>query len=414
VIVGAGAAGIGAGLALRARGIPFLILEAADRIGGRAYTDKTTLPHRWDQGCAWLHCADVNPLVAWADRVGAEYETYDRVGRSRIWSKGLWLDHRARDRAQAQITEAIEAVYAAAREGRDVPIADLFGQDRKCSAMARYVLKLLASEDPEGVSTLGYADYHDTEVNWLMVSGYGDLIDRMAAGLPIRRGTEVTAIAERPGGVSIHTVAGPIAARAAIVTASTSVLLSGRLTLPLGAPQDLLALMQDVPCGAYEKVALALTRLPFDTDGEGFVSVEPAGGGEPLGFQIGPARQPVLIAHLAGSTARALRCAGAAEMTAYAMERLTLAFGSDVRKLVVASAVTDWLNNPFVQGAYSHTRPGTAPNRHKMIALDTGPVVFAGEAFSRGWQATAHGAFQSGQDAAARLAVTLDPRDRYS
>lgn len=36
VIVGAGAAGIAAGLELTARGIPFVILEAQHRIGGRA------------------------------------------------------------------------------------------------------------------------------------------------------------------------------------------------------------------------------------------------------------------------------------------------------------------------------------------------------------------------------------------
>ena len=46
VIVGAGAAGIGAGLELQARGVPFVILEAANRIGGRAFTDTASLPGR--------------------------------------------------------------------------------------------------------------------------------------------------------------------------------------------------------------------------------------------------------------------------------------------------------------------------------------------------------------------------------
>jgi len=41
IIIGAGAAGIGAGLELQALGIPFVIIEASNRIGGRAYTDKT-------------------------------------------------------------------------------------------------------------------------------------------------------------------------------------------------------------------------------------------------------------------------------------------------------------------------------------------------------------------------------------
>ena len=42
VIIGAGAAGISAGLTLQKLGIPFVILEASERVGGRAYTDKTS------------------------------------------------------------------------------------------------------------------------------------------------------------------------------------------------------------------------------------------------------------------------------------------------------------------------------------------------------------------------------------
>ena len=40
VVVGAGAAGIGAGLELRDRGLSFVILEAAGRVGGRGFTDR--------------------------------------------------------------------------------------------------------------------------------------------------------------------------------------------------------------------------------------------------------------------------------------------------------------------------------------------------------------------------------------
>jgi monoamine oxidase len=39
-----------------------------------------------------------------------------------------------------------------------------------------------------------------------------------------------------------------------------------------------------------------------------------------------------------------------------------------------------------------------------MIEADTGNVAFAGEAFSKQWEATAHGAWASGRDVAGRLA----------
>jgi monoamine oxidase len=66
--------------------------------------------------------------------------------------------------------------------------------------------------------------------------------------------------------------------------------------------------------------------------------------------------------------------------------------------------MTSWQTNPLVQGGYSFTRPGHGEMRRKMMAADTGNIAFAGEAFSRGWYATAHGAYQSGRDAASRLA----------
>ena len=51
VVVGAGAAGIGAGLALTRLGISHVILEAKHRVGGRAYSETSSLGHLWDHGC---------------------------------------------------------------------------------------------------------------------------------------------------------------------------------------------------------------------------------------------------------------------------------------------------------------------------------------------------------------------------
>ena len=45
LVVGAGVAGIAAARTLRARGVSCLVLEATDRIGGRAYTDATGFDH---------------------------------------------------------------------------------------------------------------------------------------------------------------------------------------------------------------------------------------------------------------------------------------------------------------------------------------------------------------------------------
>ena len=72
-VIGAGAAGLAAGLALQAAGKNFIVLEARDRIGGRAYTDTTTLGLPFDCGAHWLHAASQNPFTTIADRLGFAY-----------------------------------------------------------------------------------------------------------------------------------------------------------------------------------------------------------------------------------------------------------------------------------------------------------------------------------------------------
>ena len=55
IIVGAGSAGIAAGCAARARGLSVLLLEARDRLGGRAHTSDCGTAYALDLGCKWLH-----------------------------------------------------------------------------------------------------------------------------------------------------------------------------------------------------------------------------------------------------------------------------------------------------------------------------------------------------------------------
>src|SRR5579883_2969506 len=68
-VIGAGTAGIAAARRLTDAGVPCLLVEARDRLGGRAYTVNHG-GHGIDLGCGWLHSAATNPLVAIAEAQG--------------------------------------------------------------------------------------------------------------------------------------------------------------------------------------------------------------------------------------------------------------------------------------------------------------------------------------------------------
>ncbi|RKF16406.1 FAD-binding protein [Roseovarius spongiae] len=405
VIVGAGAAGVGAGLKLQERGVSFVILEAAQRIGGRAFTDTASLSAPWDQGCHWLHCARENPLVGWADRLGAHYARQTPDGRYAAWHEGAFLDGAALAAADAAITRAFTAVEAAGIAGRDAPIPEVLPDLGRWAGEANCLLALMAGDEPRDVSAAAYADYADTEVNWPVLSGYGDLIGRMAAGLPIRTDVPVSRIEQTATGARIETPEGRIDAKGAIVTASTNVLRAGGIAFGPGPAQEFVERLEQIPCGAYEKAAFTLRALPAELEDALFCSIEPGDGEPVVSVQImkhGP--EPMLIVHVAGDVARDLAGAGRAATIDFARGHLARAFGAEVLHAITGSAATGWTCDPLILGSYSHARPGAAQLRRDLIDADTGCVAFAGEALSRQWQATAHGAWASGQDVAARLA----------
>ncbi|MEM7238304.1 MAG: FAD-dependent oxidoreductase, partial [Pseudomonadota bacterium] len=398
VVIGAGAAGVGAGIELRERGVDCLILDGANRVGGRAFTDTRSLPRAWDHGCHWFHSADVNPLVPWADRLGTTYAREVWGDSMMIWTEGVWEGSEAVDEAEDALDAVYDAVEAAAG---DPAMSEVMPDGGRWARGIRCVIQQLHSVDPEQISCIGSNDYSDTDVNWPVLSGYGDLIARMAKDLPIRLECPVTGVAETAAGVRVETASGPIDAKSAIVTASTNVLRSGAITIGPGPARDLLDLIETVPCGSYEKVAVALKTPLVDGADKRFCEINPGPSGPVVDFQIVPGDAPMMIAHLAGGMVRGL---DADARTAIVLERLEMAFGSRARDQILATATTEWETNPLIRGAYSCSVPGSGQKRHEMIAADTGRIAFAGEAFSLKWQATAHGAYQSGRDVASRMA----------
>src|SRR4249920_3407335 len=75
VVIGAGAAGIAAARRLRGKRWSVVLIEARDRIGGRAWTYRAG-DLALDLGCGWLHSADQNEWAALAPALGFAVDDY--------------------------------------------------------------------------------------------------------------------------------------------------------------------------------------------------------------------------------------------------------------------------------------------------------------------------------------------------
>ena len=93
-IIGAGAAGLAAANALRNSGLSVFVLEARDRIGGRAHTIVPAPGIIFDLGCGWLHSADRNSFVPIANQLGFEIDKTRPPWREQTFDKGFPLAER--------------------------------------------------------------------------------------------------------------------------------------------------------------------------------------------------------------------------------------------------------------------------------------------------------------------------------
>src|SRR5215471_634111 len=120
-IIGAGAAGLGAAHALKDSGLSVIVLEARDRVGGRAWTVQASPEVTFDVGCGWLHSADKNSFVPIAKQLNFEINTDLPPWSDRAFGDAFPEVER-KDFVRA-IDEFYERVSEGAGEGEDAPAA---------------------------------------------------------------------------------------------------------------------------------------------------------------------------------------------------------------------------------------------------------------------------------------------------
>lgn len=359
VVVGAGLSGLTAARRLARAGAGVLVLEARNRVGGRAWRiDVGGLP--FDAGCELLWARHVRLLALagelgvavvggreWSGHAGpatpllealreeiailaaridpAHPEDLDGAGALDAQTLGGWLEERGAD--AATLTEA-ETTYAVASS--TVPIGEM--------SLLAYAAKVAAGASPD-------------EPALSLAGGPSALVEGLAADLDMRLEVEIVGVEQDDGrGVSVALRDGRrIRARRAI------------LAVPLTRQREVLF---DPPLPAHRRSAHAEARYG-DVVKAGFAFDE-APNRElpeltPAGFLYRPDPALPLLALFAGS--------GAARRAS------AFSFGDRAPR---AAAAVDWTSEPFTQGSYLILGPGHLTSWGRRLAEPHGRVHFAG------------------------------------
>lgn len=403
VIVGAGCAGLGAAKRLRDAGLSFRVVEAMDRIGGRAWTTTTDFGVPFDIGCAWLHAADRNPFFPEAQAAGWTLHHHD-MGLDHLW----FGKRRATPEEMGRVSAADAALQACleAHDGPDDRLSSLIADCHCLRANSTFSGPMDFGADDDEISIADYQAAADLDPNYFTKEGYGALIHRWGADVPVTTGCPVRRIRWDGPGVEVETARGTIRAKAAIVTVSTGVLAFEEIAFTPDLPAGHQEAIFDLPMGLLTKVPLQIegTRLglmPFDD-----VLVERHARHD-LYFLAFPFDLDLLVGFVGGDFAWEMEAAGRAAAVDFVTDRLAGIFGSDIRRAVRHGTMTNWGAERYVRGGYAAARPGKAGARATLAEPVGERIWFAGEALAGGLKQTAAGARLSGEAVAGQVALRL-------
>ena len=412
LIVGAGAAGLGAARRAKELGIDYLVLEASHRSGGRGLTeylpaaDRTESPSQnipVDLGCHWLHCGSKNPLTVEAENIGWRFDR--NSPKFTAFVNGAWQSSCFADQQLAHIAETYAEADRRFKCGQSAALWDCMDQNSEFASWTSYWIGLMHSNDPDCVDVSDYCCFDDTNEDWPVEDGYGALLERLGTELQINYNTPVVEVDWCTDKVRVTTPGDVYIAERVLLTVSTGILAAGDIRFEPKLPPAKLDAIQALPLGNYN-------NLFFRVDPDFFEDAPPAVSyirNETAAYiYLMPFDKPYVYTCTVGRFAWWLEKQGQSASEQWFASVLGDIFGDAVHHHIDCFKASAWGFDPWVKGAYSSLRPGGGAHRAALASPLNDTLYFAGEATSPDQFNTAHGAWISGQQAVNKISFSTE------
>ena len=415
VVIGAGMSGAKAAHDLNAAGHKVTVLEARSRVGGRIWTNRD-FGYPLDIGASWIHGIRRNPVYKLARELGTKLETWDYEDLkfyadddqaflktygafSREFAKASQRVYRNNPKANVQ--DAVDAVRLTGKfdhlSAGEFALLVKWEFEQSYATDAKY---LALATFFEGDDEFGGDDV-------LFPNGYDELVRHLLDGVDVRYSERVKTITHSERGAQIETETGSYESDFAVLTVSVGVLKSGAIEFSPPLPDEKQAAISGLGMGLLNKLCLKFEDV-FWEEFSHFVPDPDARAIWPIWFnQTNLTGQPTLVCMNSGDLAREIETWSDEETLASALTSLQNMFGDRVSE-PADYLVTRWSEDPYALGSYSHLPPGASIALNRALARPVGARLhFAGEATEDSHYATVHGAFLSGERAAAGILAEI-------
>ena len=430
IVIGGGAAGLLAAVTLREAGRDVILLEARDRLGGRAYSAPLSDGTMAEHGAQYVHGSTI-PTWEFILRFGLQTHHVDIGGGPRtanIFRGGEWTDD------DSTLQEASEGLERAV--GHPNSDAMSFRESLQAAGLSGEVLQaaermmaVSAPMDPGLLSARNASEIHhlhDTtddpltgvtrpgNPNVVLTGGYKSLWDALSESIAdiIHFGTPAESVDWSDEGVTVHSGSTEFQGRTAIVTLPVGVLQAGVPEFRPSLPEAKSASFMDMDSGGLMKV-IAEFRRPWWEDTLGRVpSIRYADPSPFSGLMVpfwnrpGP---PALLSFIGAPYVAELTGKPEQVRAAFLGQLIEMFPDVDIETELVSLEVADWPAEPWTRGAVSTVPTGRYQARAD-LAAPTPPLFWAGEAtHTGGYAECVHGALDSGRRAAFEVVHATQP-----
>ncbi|KAI3734710.1 hypothetical protein L6452_14185 [Arctium lappa] len=434
IVIGAGLAGLAAARQLMSFGYKVTVLEGRKRPGGRVYTMKIEGGNKVaaaDLGGSVLTGTHGNPLGILARQLSYPlHKIRDKCPLYRLDGKPVdsEVDAKVEVAFNQLLDKASKLRQLMGEVSQDVSLGaalETFWQvDGKAAnpeemSLFNWHLANLEYANAGLLSKLSLAFWDQDDPydmggdHCFLPGGNGRLVQALAENVPILYEKTVHAIRYGSDGVQVVTGGGQIfEGDTALCTVPLGVLKSGSIKFNPELPQRKLDGIKRLGFGLLNKVAMLFSHLFWgnDLDMFGHLSDDPNRRGEFFLFYsyATVAGGPVLIALVAGEAAHSFESMPPPDAVTRIMQILRGIYepqGIDVPD-PLQTVCTRWGSDPLSLGSYSNVAVGASGDDYDILAesVGDGRLFFAGEATTRRYPATMHGAFLSGLREAANIA----------
>ncbi len=413
IIIGAGAAGLIAAYDLSSAGSKVLVLEARDRIGGRAHTiNKKQFSTHVETGAEFVH-GKLPISLSLLDRAGIQYHSMQ--GRSFTVKKGAIKKEDDFDTDWDELMEQLNVLQ------NDMTIADFLNKyfhGGKYEELRKSVIQFVQgfdAADPQKASAISLRKewMNDDDGNQFRIEkGYAALMEWLSTEC-LKNNAELK-LSHIVSGIDCNNHPATIQcsngeeffADKILITVPLGVWKAHKINFSPDLPGKQHAAIQ-MGYGNVVKINIEFDSLFWENNGArsmpgaGFIFSDVA---IPTWWTQEPVKVPQLTGWLAGPPADEYNHLPDEAVKAKAIESLAYIFGTTsqlIEQKIIAYIITNWHNDPFALGGYSYETLQSSVAKKIMMAPVNNTLFFAGEALYEGsHNGTVEAAFTSGRNAA--------------